>query len=392
MTLDISAAADYNRLGPKKTKKKKPTTPPPGAQDSVEPPETTVLETPAPIDIEPTLEQPEEDLSLSEPPDRVQILDLHTHNPLISYRNQLYSCEWTSTLGTDVILTAPQPDFPHPILREKPNVFVLATSSIKLMGQPVQIASRQGNEAGAPASTLAHETPPTDPAEPPPVKIPLGETPSRARQNQANFLERLIAIKAKKGERDNVTVYSQKTNQGSGWRSQRKASEAFEDDDDDDGEGEPAPKQSARGRGKGSGGRPKGSRRTIGPRTAKGGLFRDYRPQLWDKPGADIRAGPSSTPERWSQLEEGGASEGRQITTSPAPADRASKIPRSPSPSTLAITSPTPPSPHAQPTNNLDNTTSIVGNAAPSPPSAPQPDKGRTTTSRDPDIEMEHVQ
>ena len=253
------------------------------------------------------LEEEEDDPSLPEPKDRIQVLDLHTQNPLISYQNQLYSCEWTSTLGTDLLLTAPAPEFSHPILREKPNVSVLAASSIKLMGRPAHIASRNSAEERGQQSTPAPETSiasasAASPEKATPVNIPLGATASRARQKQASFLERLIAIKAKKGETDNVTVYTQKVNQGTGWRSQRKASEAIEDEED-----ETAPKQSLRGRG--TGGRPRGSRRTSGPRTAKGGLFRDYRPHLWDTPGADIRAGPSLTPSSWDQLE-GVASDG----------------------------------------------------------------------------------
>ncbi|KAL8895567.1 MAG: hypothetical protein Q9207_008119, partial [Kuettlingeria erythrocarpa] len=44
------------------------------------------------------------------PPDpqrRIQILDLHTYNPLISYNNRIYTCIWGSTLGTDLFLASP---------------------------------------------------------------------------------------------------------------------------------------------------------------------------------------------------------------------------------------------------------------------------------------------
>ncbi|KAL9134079.1 MAG: hypothetical protein Q9175_004741 [Cornicularia normoerica] len=329
VTLDISSAVDYKNP---RTKKKKPDPPPPKfpqpttsiaptspvAQENADPSqpaETPIPETPAPMEIDQILGPPEEDPSLSVPKDRIQILDLHTQNPLISYQNQMYSCEWTSTLGTDLLLTTPTPDFSHPVLREKPNVSVLAASSIKLMCRPAQIANRHSAEESALPSTPAPESPiaspnTVGPEKATPVKIPLGATPSRARQNQANFLERLIAIKAQKGEKDSVTIHTQKVNQGTGWRSQRKASEAMEDGDD-----EFTPKQSRQGRA--TVGRPRGSRRTRGPRTAKGGLFRDYRPQLWDTPGADIRAGPSSTPENWDHLEDR-ASDGRRtpaITT-----------------------------------------------------------------------------
>ena len=271
------------------------------------------------------VDQDEEEPSLSGPEDRIQILDLHTLNPIVSYRNQMYSCEWTSTLGTDLLLTTPTSDFSHPILREKPDVSVLAASRIKLMGRPAQIANRHGAKENGQQSPPPPETSSTLPSTAStenhiPFKIPLGPMTSHARQKQANFLERFMALKAKKGEKDSITINTQKVNQGSGWRSQRKASEAREDGDD-----EITPKQSRRGRA--TIGRPLGSRRNRGPRTAKGGLFRDYRPQLWDTPGADIRAGHSSTPESWDQLDYG-ASDGRQtpavttVNASPSPPDQ----------------------------------------------------------------------
>lgn len=392
VTLDISSAADYHHP---RSKKKNPVPPRPKspqsamslaptspvAQDDAvqsEPPESPIAEIPTHMDIDPTLGQPEEDDSLSEPEDRLQILDLHRQNPLVSYGNRMYSCEWTSTLGTDLLLTAPTPDFPHSVLREKPNVSVLAASSIKLMGRPAKLASRHGTEEGGQPSTPAPENPITSAntasaEKAAPVKITLGPAASRARQKQAKFLERLIAIKAKKGEKDNVTVYSQKVNQGTGWRSQRKASEAMED-----GEDETTPKQSRRGRG--TGGRPLGSRRRRGPRTAKGGLFRDYRPRLWDTPGADIRAGPSSTPESWDQLE-GETSDGRETptVTTPLPIDHpaqtANGSARSLSASASANPSPTPPFRPLQTVN--DEPMSSTEQATPNPSLAlslePQP-------------------
>ncbi len=398
VTLDISSTMDYNNP---RTKKKKPDPPPPqlpqptteitttslvtqGNADLSGPPGTPIAETPVPMDIDPALDQPEEededeeeeekeeDISLPALKDRIQILDLHTGNPLISYQNQIFSCYWTSTLGTDILLTAPVADFSHPILREKPNVSILAASTIKLMGRTAQLATRHSEGEGGQSSTPAPETPttsgnPTDPEKATPVKIPLGPLPSRARQKQASFLERLIAIKAKKGEKDNVTVYTKKVNQGSGWRSQRKDSEGIED-----GEDETTPKKSRRGTG--TTGRPRGSKRTAGPRTAKGGLFRDYRPQLWDTPGADIRAGSSLTPSSWDQLERS-ASDGRETPTirtasaSPLPTDQpvptATRSTRSLSASASNNASPPPSIPPVQSANGDD--ISLARRTTPSP-------------------------
>ena len=225
----------------------------------------------------------------AEPEDRIQIMDLHTANPLISYQNQMYSCQWTSTIGTDLLLSIPDSDFPHAPLREPaPGVSLVAATSIKLFGRPVKIeprADRTDGEAASREAVSVHES--TLPAErnplpdtATPVKIPLGPAPSRTRLQQASFLERLIAIKAAKGEKDEVTVQT---------RSQRVLGDEVAQ------EGTPTKRGRTRGR-------PNGSRKKNGPRTAKGGLFRDYRPQQWDTEGADIRGGTSVTPERWDQL------------------------------------------------------------------------------------------
>lgn len=301
-----------------------------GAQKDTTLPDAPIRESATATPIDPSLEQldPQLDSRPDTPPEpetRLQILDLHTQQPIISYENQIYSCTWTSTVGTDLLLSAPDPSFTHPVLVEKPNVSVLATTSIKLVARPVQLVPRTGentDEATStptePESSTAAVTPTPAKEKDMPVKIPVGPAPSRARQDQANFLERLMAIKAAKGEKDSVTVYAQKVNQGTGWRSQQKAQvvqqarEATEEGPpDSDGEclgddiGPRAPRTMQRGRGSRIG-RPRGSKRKAGARNTKGGLFRDYRPQLWDTERTDNRYGSLSTPERWDELEEMG--------------------------------------------------------------------------------------
>ena len=223
--------------------------------------------------------------------DRIQILDLHTRNPLVSYQGQLYSCTWGSTLGTDVLLEAKQPpDVPNPYgppQSTDPVASILATSSIRLSGSPVHITAKETKHhasAGPPQDasfTNLASTPPISAAASSPFKpingseqkkIDVGSTPTRARQQQGAFLERLIAVKAAKGETDIVTtsvpVWNKKTHD-----------------------------QSERGRGRGRGGR---RRRPKG----RGGLFRDYVPQLGDTGGADIRGFSRGTPVRWKDLED----------------------------------------------------------------------------------------
>lgn len=332
VTLDISSTVDASRntRGPYKKKaagpapESPPSALPPaiistfdGADDSIDPALQDHMSTDGP---DPTNHIANGDKGLESnraPEGRIQILDFHTANPFISYQNQIYSCQWTSTLGTDVLLSAPESTFEHPILRETPNLSVIAATGIKLSGRPVQLTSRPGNnveDAGSQKQmpmpeAVSQAVPSVATDQPAKVTIPVGKTPTRARQNQANFLERLIAIKTAKGETDKLTVYTQKVNQGSGWRSQHKALEDQRDSDDGLGGIPPA---TSRGRPRGRPGRKrKDAWKKLGPKTQKGGLFRDYRPQLWDTEGADIRGRPSATPESWDQL--GGAEDGSGV-------------------------------------------------------------------------------
>jgi hypothetical protein len=309
VTLDISSAS--NNLHPKK--KRRTTTPSAGnnpidnldaAPDAAQAPTTSQDE------VDPT------QLAKSgfkatgpsfEPEDRIQILDLNSANPIVSYQNQIYSCRWTSTIGTDLLITTTDSDFTHPILREVPGVSVLAATSIKLFARPVQLASRsnvstqaepQGQTPALETSSQAEEEPQSTT-----ITIPPNLAPSRARLDQARFLERFIAAKAAQGEKDQVTVFAQRAPQDSGWRKQQKAAaerQASENVEEDEVEEATLKSTLIRTR---QIGRPRASRplgkRTA--RTAKGGLFRDYRPQLWDTAGADIRNDSTRTPVSWDR-------------------------------------------------------------------------------------------
>lgn len=310
MTLDVSSASNNSQ-----PKKKRRTTTPPAGDDPRDDLDAAADATQAP-----TTPQDEVDStqlaesgfkatgSSFEPEDRIQILDLHSANPIVSYQNQIYSCEWTSTIGTDLLLTTTDPDFTHPILREMTGVSVLAATSIKLFARPVQLASRRNvsTQAELQDQIPALETSSQVEEEPQPttIVIPPNLAPSRARLDQASFLERLMAAKAARGEKDQVTVFAQRVFQVSGLRNQQKATaerQASENAEEDAAE-EAAPKSAlirTRQVGRPRASRPLGKRTA---RTAKGGLFRDYRPQLWDTAGADIRNDSTRTPDSWDRL------------------------------------------------------------------------------------------
>lgn len=169
--------------------------------------------------------------SLHEPtdasvPDRIQILDLHTSNPLISYQSQLYTCDWTTTIGTDMILS-PTALGPSPLL---------FTTRYKLLARPASLTSN----VAAPSASLPPPPPPnppdacltpnplsdqpptSTPKSPKPAAAPLETRASLVRQRQTAFLERLTAAKVARGETDQITMHSQRRFTGTGWRSRQK--------------------------------------------------------------------------------------------------------------------------------------------------------------------------
>jgi hypothetical protein len=182
-------------------------------------PHSTQLRNPSPPADEPIPLHEPTDASVS---DRIQILDLHTSNPLISYQSQLYTCNWTTTIGTDMILS-PTTQEPSPLL---------FTTRHKLIARPARLTPH----TAAQSSPLPPNPPdvsmtPHDAIDQPVQSttiIPLDTHASLARQRQAAFLERLMAAKVARGETDEVTVYSQKRLTGTGWRSQQKAAAAEE--------------------------------------------------------------------------------------------------------------------------------------------------------------------
>lgn len=251
----------------------------------------------------------------------IQILDLHTPNPIISYRNHIYDCRWTSTIGTDLLITAPSPESELPKLVEGEGFDILAVSSIKIVGQSAQLVPKPDARVSRNAASEELANPEGNEGG---VKIPVGIASSKARQNQARFLERLINVKVAKGEQDAVTVHSQKRMTNSGWRvrqNRQRAEEQAEMEDlrrlaadgdegaskalkqleaqaanESDEEAEAAADIADSNRG-GSRGRARGRYGKQGQkRRALGGLFRDYRPADGDEEGADIRGIPAATP------------------------------------------------------------------------------------------------
>lgn len=329
MTLDLSST-----IGPIRPAKKPkvqpaneatpatPVTPAQSAQSPVATPNTTqAVSTPQLNGRSP--EPPDEGEEASENT-RIQILDLHTPNPIISYRNHIYDCRWASTIGTDLLITAPNPGSGLPKLVEGEGFDILAASSIKIVGQSARLVPNPDVRVSRHATSDELVIEEGGEGGEDSVKIPVGIASSKARQNQARFLERLIGVKKAKGEQDAVTVHSQKRMTNMGWRVQqnqrraeqqaemeklrelaadgdqtaRKALMEMEAQVNESGEEVETAATTADGARGGTAGRTKRAYRKQGQkRRAAGGLFRDYRPTDGDEEGADIRAMPATAPQ-----------------------------------------------------------------------------------------------
>ena len=131
--------------------------------------------------------------------DRLQILALHTFNPIVSYQNQVFTCSWADLLGTELLFTSPDElvSSEDAVLRGR-DFDLVAANSVKLLGRKANLMSSSGVTVSEPLTPSA-----TGPSS------TTSTTPTGTTTNQARFLERLAAIKQDRGETDPVrTVFS----------------------------------------------------------------------------------------------------------------------------------------------------------------------------------------
>ncbi|PWY69211.1 hypothetical protein BO94DRAFT_477904, partial [Aspergillus sclerotioniger CBS 115572] len=145
--------------------------------------------------------------------DRVQILALHTPNPIISYQNQIFSGSWADQIGTELLFS--RPEHPHdaaeteistPVipLRQTKNYDLLAANSVKILGRKANLISSSSN-VYAPDASAAQEPAETNATTT--TTASAGMVRKTAPQtNQARFLDRLASLKRSKGESDPVRM------------------------------------------------------------------------------------------------------------------------------------------------------------------------------------------
>ncbi|PGH36580.1 hypothetical protein GX50_00617 [[Emmonsia] crescens] len=150
--------------------------------------------------------------------DQVQIMDLHSENPIISYRNQIFSCSWVDLVGTEMTFSMPEERSTLPRLRQHQDYDLISANRVKILGQKANLIPGSSEMPNAdpndshPAAAAAATTP--TPGDSDLAAATTTTTPRPPATNQALFLERLMNVKRAKGESDVVrTTFSQKRNQ-----------------------------------------------------------------------------------------------------------------------------------------------------------------------------------
>ncbi|KAJ5101503.1 hypothetical protein NUU61_003725 [Penicillium alfredii] len=148
------------------------------------------------------------------PSERIQILGLHTCNPIVSYYNQIFSCSWANQIGTELVFahpdSDPDTDHPTPPLQQGPAFELVAANSVKILGRKANITSSSGPGLVQDAGETNASSAPAETMHSPAAGIPRrGAGPT----HQAQFIQRLQSIKADKGETDQVrTIVSARRN------------------------------------------------------------------------------------------------------------------------------------------------------------------------------------
>ncbi|KAK4185264.1 hypothetical protein QBC35DRAFT_504116 [Podospora australis] len=146
--------------------------------------------------------------------EEIQILELHSEEPMVSYRNHVFRGSWCENIGTEMIFTPHDDKAPLPALRNlQHNIDLIAASSCRVNFTETELLPVDFKEAplfGTDPEFMGEDLPERYKRNGG-VYIHIGGDKSGLRQPQAHFLEDLICLKRKRGEMDEVTIQSVET-------------------------------------------------------------------------------------------------------------------------------------------------------------------------------------
>ena len=147
----------------------------------------------------------------------ISILDLHSDNPLMSYNGSMYSCQWATNVGTELLFTAHDRDSTLPVLRKLAGgVDLLAASSARLISNPVELEPRKRKRSPDRAYERGSKLRAKD------RLLPVGNGANDRRKDQATFLENLMNVKDARGEEDQVSLTVDKRLSNRKWKDKNK--------------------------------------------------------------------------------------------------------------------------------------------------------------------------
>lgn len=143
----------------------------------------------------------------------IQVLDLHSDSPVISYKGRIFSGSWASNIGTELIFGAHDEvaDRGLPYLRSlSGDVDLMAASSARILTTPADLKPKNPTTVAAPQRRQAPDRYRKLRKESG-IQIPVAFDKHGFRKPQARFLENIMAIKRKRGEMDEVTTMTRDT-------------------------------------------------------------------------------------------------------------------------------------------------------------------------------------
>ncbi|KAJ9141671.1 hypothetical protein NKR23_g7681 [Pleurostoma richardsiae] len=140
----------------------------------------------------------------------IQILDLHSDNPLISYRGRIFSCTWASNIGTELLFASANEALPA-LRHVSSDIDLLAASSARLLTSQAALKKSASQLRGLATSQHRRSDRLRSVRKDHGIFIPVVEDKTGKRRPQARFLENFMAIKKLKGEKDEVTTKTKDT-------------------------------------------------------------------------------------------------------------------------------------------------------------------------------------
>ncbi|CAK7212397.1 hypothetical protein SCUCBS95973_001449 [Sporothrix curviconia] len=153
-------------------------------------------------------------------PTEIQILELHHNEPLIAYRGMLFKGAWSEMIGTEMLFAGRGgggEDHRRLGVPVSPHVDLVGATAARIACTPVEVRPRRDGASSTARKTALAAKPNGggDAASGGGLGfvIPVGNAASVPRQQQAHFLEQLMALKHQHGEPDVVTVLALDTKQ-----------------------------------------------------------------------------------------------------------------------------------------------------------------------------------